>query len=295
MILARRWRLPDVMHYVGLPLVALFAWDVVVAGVYVGLGQRWIAVTDLPMSLIGSGLAILLTFRNNTAYARWWEARQLLGAVVNSSRTLARQARLFLPDGAAGSALVRLQIAYAHALRCHLRRQAPWAEIGAFVPADLRERLHGIANLPETLLREIADRLAALHRDGALDSIALAAFDGTLAALGAAQGGAERLKNTPLPLQYTLFPRIFVEVFCVLLPLAMVTDLGLLTPLGSTLVGCILLALDQVGRDLENPFENTVYDVPLTAITRGIEIDLRQGLGDTDVPPPLAPVDGALW
>ena len=295
MIIAQRWNLSNVMHYVGWPLAALFAWDVVVAALYVGLRQRWVAVNDLPMSLIGTGLAILLTIRNNNAYARWWEARQLLGGVLNNCRTLARQVRLFLPGAAAGAPLVELQVAYAHALRCHLRRQDPWAEIAAFVPPDLRERLRGIVNIPDALLREIADRLAGLHREGALDSIQVAAFDGTLAALGNLQGGAERIKNTPLARQYTLFPRIFVEVFCVLLPLAMVTDLGVLTPLGSTLVGFILLALDQVGADLESPFENTIYDVPLTAITRTIEIDLRQSLGHANVPKPLAPVDGTLW
>ena len=123
----------------------------------------------------------------------------------------------------------------------------------------------------------------------------MAQFDGTLAALGNMQGGAERIKNTPLPRQYTIFPKVFVQLFCVLLPLAQVTDLGIATPLGSTLVGFLFLALDRVGADLENPFENDIYDVPLTSITRTIEINLRQALGLKNVPAPLEPVDGVLW
>lgn len=75
----------------------------------------------------------------------------------------------------------------------------------------------------------------------------------------------------------------------------MVTDPGLVTPLGSTLVGFVFLALERVGTDLENPFESTVYDVPLTAITRTIEINLRQGLGESGLPKPLEPVAGVLW
>ena len=295
MIVGRHWKLPHVMHYVGWPLLALFAWDVLIAVLYGPLRQRWVAVNDLPMSLIGSALALLLTLRNNNAHARWLEGRQLWGGVVNSSRTLARQVRLYLAGQPAGEALVELQVAYAQALRCHLRRQEPWGEIVHLVGPELRARLQGASNLPDALLAEIADRLARLRAAGTLDSVQLAAFDGTLATLGNFQGGTERIKNTPLPRQLTGFPRVFVQVFCVLLPLAMVRDLGLATPLGSTLVGFMFLALDRVGADLEHPFENLVYDVPLTAITRTIEIDLRQGLGQTGLPPPLAPKDGVLW
>lgn len=294
MIVARGWRLPNVMHYVGLPLLLLFAWDTLIAALYVGLHQKWVSAGELPMPLIGSALAIFISLRNNNAYARWSEARQLWGGVVNYSRTLARQVRLYLPGDPAADTVVRLQVAYAHALRCHLRRQDCRDEIAHLIDRGTQERLRGASNVPDALLGEIADLLAAL-RSGTLDTIQLAAFDGTLAALANMQGGAERLKNTPMPRQYTVFPRVFVQLFCLLLPLAMVADLGWATPLGSTLVGFIFLALDRVGGDLEDPFENRIYDVPLTSITRTIEINLRQGLGHDGLPQPLTPVDGVLW
>lgn len=294
MIVARGWRLPNVMHYVGLPLLLLFAWDTLIAVLYVGLHQKWVSAGELPMPLIGSALAIFISLRNNNAYARWSEARQLWGGVVNYSRTLARQVRLYLPGDPAADTVVRLQVAYAHALRCHLRRQDCRDEIAHLIDSGTQERLRGASNVPDALLGEIADLLAAL-RSGTLDTIQLAAFDGTLAALANMQGGAERLKNTPMPRQYTVFPRVFVQLFCLLLPLAMVAYLGWATPLGSTLVGFIFLALDRVGGDLEDPFENRIYDVPLTSITRTIEINLRQGLGHDGLPQPLTPVDGVLW
>lgn len=294
MIVARGWRLPNVMHYVGLPLLLLFAWDTLIAALYVGLHQKWVSAGELPMPLIGSALAIFISLRNNNAYARWSEARQLWGGVVNYSRTLARQVRLYLPGDPAADTVVRLQVAYAHALRCHLRRQDCRDEIAHLIDSGTQERLRGASNVPDALLGEIADLLAAL-RSGTLDTIQLAAFDGTLAALANMQGGAERLKSTPMPRQYTVFPRVFVQLFCLLLPLAMVADLGWATPLGSTLVGFIFLALDRVGGDLEDPFENRIYDVPLTSITRTIEINLRQGLGHDGLPQPLTPVDGVLW
>jgi putative membrane protein len=110
-----------------------------------------------------------------------------------------------------------------------------------------------------------------------------------------AQGGAERIKNTPLPKQYDYYPQLFVTMYCILLPLGMVASLKLLTPIGSTLVGFMFLALDQIGRDLEAPFENDEHDVPITAISRTIEINLKQLLGERELPEPVKPVYGVLW
>jgi len=121
------------------------------------------------------------------------------------------------------------------------------------------------------------------------------ALDGTLDDLTDAQGGAERIKNTPMPKQYDYFPQLFVQIYCLVLPLAMVSSLGWLTPLGSTLVGFIFLALDKIGRDLEDPFDNNVYDVPLTTICETIEMNLRQMLGETVVAAPAKLVEDVIW
>jgi putative membrane protein len=84
-------------------------------------------------------------------------------------------------------------------------------------------------------------------------------------------------------------------MFCFLLPLTMVSNLGWFTPLGSTLVGFIFLTLDKIGRDLEDPFDNTIHDIPLTSICRTIEINLRQMLGETELPEQVVPVNDVLW
>ena len=110
-----------------------------------------------------------------------------------------------------------------------------------------------------------------------------------------AQGGTERIKNTPMPRQYDYYPQLFITLYCILLPLGMVESLRLMTPIGSTLVGFMFLALDQIGRDLEAPFENDEHDVPLTSLSKSIEINLRQLLGDTELPDPVKPLYGVLW
>ncbi len=294
MMVTRSPRLHEILHYVGWPALALLGWDVLIAVLYGPLRQHWVSLNDLPMPLLGSALAIFISLRNNNAYARWWEARQLWGGVTNASRSLVRQTRLYLPGHPAQSAVADLLSAYAHALRCHLRRQPPWDEIAHLVPAPTLDWLRGQSNVPDAVLAAIADRLAPLLADGTIDSVRAASLADTLTQLATMQGGTERLKNTPMPRQYNFFPRLFVQVFCVLLPLAMVSDLGLATPLGSTAVGFVFLALDRVGRDLEDPFENTVYDVPMTSISRTVEINLASLLGRKG-PEPVVPVDGVLW
>ena len=138
------------------------------------------------------------------------------------------------------------------------------------------------------LIREMRGR-------GWIDGLEWQSMDRNLDDLLNAQGGNERIKNTPLPKQYDFFPMLFVQIYCLLLPVGMVESLGWFTPLGSTLVGFMFLALDKIGRDLEDPFENTIYDLPLTSITTTIEINLRQMLGETSLPEAATPTNGILW
>ena len=140
----------------------------------------------------------------------------------------------------------------------------------------------------------LGQELATARMAGAIDTFSAGALDATLGAVMSAQGGLERIKNTPLARQYSLLPLIFIRAYCLVLPLGVVANLGLATTLGSGLVGFMFLVLDEVGRDLEDPFENRVYDVPMSAITRTIEIDLLQAIGATELPEPIKPTNGIL-
>lgn len=299
MIVSRRLDVVRILRSVGRPLAALLAYDIAVTALYVVWGQRWVGVDDLPLSLLGSALAVVLGVRNNVAYARWWEARSLWGSAVNNSRSFARGVLAMLGPGHAAAArraaLVRLQIAWAQALRLALRRQDPWGELERLLPADVLDRVRGKTNVPTALQAELGRSLAEADGEGELDSVRLAALDRTLSELANAQGGLERIKNTPMPRQFEQFPRVFVAAYCLLLPIGLVHDLGAATPVGSTVIGFAFYVLDQIGRDLEDPFEGTVHDVPMTAITRTVEVDLRQMLGEQEAPRPLGPVDGVLW
>jgi putative membrane protein len=304
MIVPRGRQLFKMLAYVGRPLIVLVLYDLAVVVAYKVLHWEWVALPHIPLTLFGSAIGIIVAFRNQSSYARWWEARTLWGALVNNSRSWARQVTTVmmpLNDAEAGELkvyqrrLVYHGIAYVIALRQHLRGLEPWQELTPLLSEQEMAGLRDQKNVPLGIQQQMGALLRQCQVRGWIDIAHWRALDANLDDLVDAQGGTERIKVTPMPKQYDYFPQLFVQIYCVMLPLALVINMGWYTPLGSTLVGFIFLALDQIGRDLEDPFQNSIYDVPLTSITTAIEINLRQLLGETVVPESEKPVRGVLW
>ncbi|HEU0065690.1 MAG TPA: bestrophin family ion channel [Sphingomonas sp.] len=294
MIVASTPRFHQIVGEVWKPLLALFVWDCAVTTLYYLLPFR---APSLPLSLFGTALALFLGFRDNSAYQRWWEGRTLWGAMINASRSLSRAARNWLPEPEAHDlkrTIVLRQVAYVNALRCQLRRQPVRDDLLRFLSPEEADVPMLRVNVANGILDGTGRRIADAVRQGWLDTIQQAQIETVLVDIANAQGGMERLKNTPLPNQYRFFPELFTRLFCVLLPIGLVETLGLATPVGSTIAGLMFLAVLRIGDDLVDPFSNTVHDVPLSAMCRTIEIDLLQSIGEP-APEPLAPVKGVLW
>ncbi|GGE79510.1 bestrophin family protein [Sphingomonas prati] len=278
------------------PLTVLFVWDVIVTVTYFVLPFK---APSLPLTLFGSAIALFLGFRVNSAYERWWEGRGLWGLMINASRSLARSTIAFLDDKDPGvvdlkRTIVLRQIAYVHALRNRLRKEDPAPEVLRMLsPEEAKEGLDR-QNVPNGLLDGTARRIAEAQRRGLIDTIQQTQLERVLVDIANAQGGMERLKNTPLPMQYRFFPEIFARLFCVALPIGLVESLGWATPAGSTVAGLMFLAILRIGDDLVDPFANDVHDVPLTGMCRTVEIDLLEAIGD-EAPKPLQPEKGVLW
>lgn len=284
-------------------LLLLLIFDLSIAFLYTFAGFKFLALSSLPIAPMAGAISIFLAFRTQSAYGRWWEARTLWGSLVNSSRTFARQALLLIDgdqqdltsDLDPRNRLVRLQIAFVRAFRCHLRRQNPFPELDDLLDTETIDRLRNHSNVPTAILLEAGAVLRKARDNGRLDSYRWIAMDGTLTELTNILGACERIKNTPLPRQYDYLPRILVTSLCVLLPFGLVEGMEMLTPIASTLISFIFVSLDTVGRDIEKPFENTVHDTPMTALSRSIEINLRQQLGDARVPKEVQPVQGFVY
>lgn len=290
------WR---ALSHFGLPVASLICWDLLIVVAFKVWGWSWVASEHIPLALYGSAISIVVAFRNNAAYSRWWEARTIWGQIMNHSRTLARQVCGAFHSGpetlVVGREIVYHQIAFVHALRQQLRGLDATGEIAHLLTPAQLSTLRAEKNVPLTLQRRMGAMLQLAREGDLIDAWEWQAMDRTLSDLTSAQGGVERIKATPLPKQYDFFVLVFVQAFCLLLPAGMVSKLGWFTPLGSTLVGFIFLAMDRIGRTLEDPFNNDVYDVPLTATARTVEINLRQMLEEAQLPDAAVPVGGVLW
>ena len=270
-------------------------------------GDLWdlkITLTAIPFSLIGLPLAIFLGFRNNSAYDRFWEGRKLWGELVLRCRNLARQCIGLVDDPAPALSSNGLQdirvrmvwraIAFVQVLRDRLRSQPTAASVQALLtPAEYAD-MEAAANKPDWLMRQMGLDLQRCVKDKRIDPCLAANIDQTLSAMTAAAASCERIKNTPIPYSYTLLLHRTAYLYCFLLPFGLVDTIGFMTPFVVAIVAYTFFGLDELGDELEEPFGLEPNDLPLDAMCRAIEIDLRSALGDDDVPPPLEPVDYCL-
>jgi ion channel-forming bestrophin family protein len=293
------------IRQIGTPLALIAAISIVAALVNATEHPfKAIAIPDVTISLLGAALGILLGFRTNSAYDRWWEARKLWGMLVNSSRSLARQAVSFIHAPADREQqqarahvreLVYQQIAFVHSLRLALRKQDPWGELDRLLDGLTVTSLRSEKNIPAALLQKMGERTAGLAREGFLSDLQLQRLDSTFTDLSNVQGGCERIKNTPLPRQYDFYPELLVKAYCTILPFVLVDELKWFTPFATAIIAFALLILNRIGKNLEDPFESRVYDTPMTALSFTIETNLRQALGESQLPEPVTPIDGVLW
>lgn len=270
-------------------------------------GDLWdlkITLTTIPFTLIGLPIAIFLGFRNNSAYDRFWEGRKLWGELVLRCRNLARQTTSLIDDPRPALASNGLQdtrvriisraIAFVHALRDRLRDQSVSPHAAAFLlPAEYEDMSRAL-NKPDSLMRYMGDDLQRCIKEGRIDPCLAANIDNTLSALTAAAASCERIKNTPIPYSYTLLLHRTAYIYCFLLPFGLVDSIGFMTPFVVAIVAYTFFGLDALGDELEEPFGIEPNDLPLDAMCRAIEIDLRSHLRDDIVPPPLEPVDYCL-
>jgi len=286
------------LGYIGWSLFWLLIWDVLVTIDFMLFLNSKFNLPLIPLTLLGSALVVLVSFRNSSAYNRWWEARTLWGAMVNSSRSFARQVLTLIDDpderlGPIKATLLRRQVAYVNCLAAHLKGEPCPPELIAFIPDAEFERRNGSNNFANDILAGSAALLANEYKAGRLDSIRLARLESTMVDISNAQGGMERIANTPLPFPYVYFPRLFISLFCLIVPVGIVESLGWFTPLASTVVGFMLLAIERIGTDLQSPFKASEHQIKMDAICETIERNLesmqREALFAEPVPVPEQP------
>ncbi|HNE28794.1 MAG TPA: bestrophin family ion channel [Saprospiraceae bacterium] len=312
MILRKIFNPLAVARYMKAELIASAALSVTVFFLYHNQHLEKVGLPFSVAAILGSALAIFLAFRNNNAYNRWWEARTIWGGIINNSRIFARQIianadhAAAVGKAAAGDVdaykreLIYRQIAFAHALRLHLRRQTAWEELQHLLSKDEFDALCGKTNKPNYLLQIQGLRIREGMRTemlGAFDNISL---EPTLAGFNNFQGACERIKNTPLLRQYHFFTKLFLTVFMAVLPFSLIADFNkmeapaLMIPV-SMLLAFVFGVMGKVGEVNEDPFENQITDIPMSSMCNTIERDLKEMLGEAELPPKLEPENGFLF
>lgn len=276
MIIKRRYGLSILFREIIPPLVILTGWDCVVVILFQIFHQEWMEQPALPFSLMGSALAIFLGIRNNAAYARWWEGRTLWGAITNNCRSFGREVESLLGGQAS---LVRAMAAYPYILKSSLSGNEPDDAIRTLLDEDTYRFVFSCGNPANALLYRIGQSVRQLVDERNVDGAVHGTVDRILSDLANAQGGLERIRNTPLPVQYSILPNVVTHLFCILLPLSAVQTLGWITPLGSSIIGVLFQMLDRSGRNLQEPFKNSPHALPMLTMSRTIERDLLQPLG----------------
>ena len=279
----------------------------VVTLVHGNLFSHKVTLTAIPFTLIGLPLAIFLGFRNTAAYDRYWEARKLWGELLLRCRNLTRQCQTLIdcpepvqpihPGEGLADVRVRMvyrAIAFCHALRQQLREVGDCGEVQALLQPSEWEALTRQQGKTEALMRAMGADLQHCRHEGRIDSVLTAQIDNTLSALVGAAAACERIKSSPLPFSYMLLLHRTAYMYCFLLPFGLVDTIGFMTPFVVGIVAYTFFGLDALGDEIEEPFGTRPNDLPLDAICRTIEINLRESLGETNLPAPLQPVNYCL-
>jgi len=226
--------------------------------------------------LIGVALGLLIVFRNNCSYDRYWEGRKLWGGIVNSSRNLMREAAAF----AGGvSDLAGLVTAYPLALKQHLRGNKDLEEIRSLVPTAVFDHMSSASNPPSILAYYmtvwIRDRLAA----GKFDSFTAQSLELNVRAFLDMQGGCERILRTPIPFAYAVHIKQLLLLYLISLPFILIVELNWVAIPTVAVIAFGLLGIEEAGVEIEDPFGDDPNDLPLDAISATIGRD-AQGLSD---------------
>lgn len=290
-------------------------------------GLTWLAIPSTIIGLLGTATAFIITFRNQETLNRTMEARQIWGATMSASRSWAMMCRDYLDSREKSRELIYRHFAWLIALRYQLRAPRNWenvnegynkeykqhyfipesetpleAELIKYIsPAELKSILPA-NNKAAQLMSLQSNTLKKLREDGSLEEFRFLDMHGALRGFSDHQGRSERIKNFPYPRQYATVNGLFVKLFCLLLPFGLLEEFDkvndrvtgflqgnmvwFVLPF-SMLISWVFTSLEQVGKSTENPFEGSANDVPISQMSRTVEIDIMEMLGETHLPSPF--------
>ena len=345
-----RWTRRHILLFLLLASIPVFLFEI--------LRWKWLHVPWLPLAVLGTAVAFIVSFKNNASYDRLWEARKIWGGIVNASRSWTIMVKDFVTNKHTKTPkssqelreihreLVHRHVAWLTALRYQLRKDRPWEShlktsksnrefretqifvhedsipieeaIKSYISKTEYDEIFAKGNQASQLLGIQSKRLRELLDEGLIEDFRHMEMANLLVEFYALQGKSERIKNFPYPRQFATLNYLFVWIFILLLPFGVmesfeaiggqiIADLKaspayfeftqkLQLFIGrhfvwfsipfSALISWVFHTMEAIGENTENPFEGGPNDVPITDMSRGIEIDIRQLIDDTEIPDP---------
>ena len=217
-------------------------------------------------SLIGFVISLLLVFRTNTAYDRWWEGRRKWGELVNDTRNFSVKLNAMLAKTEDKAEFARLIHLFVFSMKEHLRKgvlidELPFTE-------NEKQQLNSSKHIPTTVVGWIYAKIHILVKEGKLYKEDLIVLDKNLNGFLEACGACERIKNTPIPFSYSLFIKKFIFIYVLTLPLAFVSVFGYLSALIATFVFYVLVSMEVLAEEIEDPFGDDDNDLPTDQLSQ---------------------------
>ncbi len=314
-------------------LIFFTVWAGLIFSVYLFLGWEHIDIPFQPLSVIGIAVAFYIGFKNSQSYDRFWEGRKIWGGIVNYSRTWANNVLSYVEnDPEAQRVLIYRHLAWINALRVQLRQPSSFSMkenrsvekifarhgernpvctgLDSFLSTEEDADLENRKNVATHLIKNQGLHLKQLLKEEKITEFDKQIFHNNLEEMYNLQGRCERIKNTPFPRQYAYFSTLFTWLFVLLLPFGLLnvfenqlieikeTNVWWFMALMiffSVLISWIFITMEKVGSNSEDPFEGRINDVPMTALCRTIEIDLRDMLNEDNLPEKVSAKDNILY
>lgn len=293
MIISRRIPIRFALNEIKAPLILVAIIGVVFDSIPVFFAEY---MPDIPIQIattLGIAISVLLSYKINQSYDRWWEARKIWGAIVNDSRTLVLQLQMYVDkDHILLKKTAHAQIAWCYALGRALRKQDPLEDLSDLLEKQELEALKKHANIPLGIMQLQTNAVRELFAQGVLDQFSRTQLEETLNRLVASMGKCERIKNTVFPTTYRQGLHIAIYLFAIFLTSSVPLRLHVLLEVSILVtISMVFFFLEKVAYRLQDPFENFPTDTPVTSISRTIDINIRQLLGEGEIPEPLATKD----
>jgi ion channel-forming bestrophin family protein len=259
--------------------------------------KQHVSIPVTMSAVLGTALAFFIGFNNNQAYDRWWEGRKIWGALVNDSRSWARNLLNFVDTSVNGESqhiarrMIFRHLAFLYALNTSLRKDSDLYHEG-YLSKDEADLVRASTNVPNSILNIQAADLQQLRGSGAIDGFCFREMNDLVVKHCDNMGKCERIKTTVFPPSYLFFTRVFIWFYVILNTLMLAESTGYWSVVFGWAVGFIFHVTHQNGVSIMNPFEKLPTSLPLDTICRTIERNLLEMLGHEPLPSPLEPLDG---